>query len=131
MTKAELENSFASNTCRCTGYRGILDAIQTFGVDANPAYVHDIEEITTCLKDKNKICDRRCSVSSDWSVMSDEKSGHDMIVLNCGDTIFIKVFDEHQIFQVLKTYGTESYMLIDGNTGKGKFVNVQSLYERN
>lgn len=122
LTKAELENSFGSNTCRCTGYRPILDTIKSFAVDADPPYINDIEELTTCLKNKTKLCERRCSMSSDWSIVSDGKSLNDMIVLNFGGTVFMKVFDEEQIFHCLDTYSTDSYMLIDGNTGKGDLI---------
>ncbi|XP_034832567.1 uncharacterized protein [Maniola hyperantus] len=123
LNMAELENSFGSNTCRCTGYRPILDTIKSFAVDASPALskqVEDIEELTTCLKDQAKICDRKCSTCSDgdWTLV-EALSDREVIILDYGKTYFIKVYTEEQIFNILNTNGARDYMLIDGNTGKG------------
>ncbi|XP_052742235.1 uncharacterized protein LOC112057841 isoform X2 [Bicyclus anynana] len=123
LNMSELENSFGCNTCRCTGYRPILDAIKSFAVDVSPALckqVEDIEELT-CFKDVNKVCDRKCSTcsDSDWSLVNatiDLKPK----ILDFGQTIYIKVYDEDQIFNMITSYARNSkpYMLIDGNTGK-------------
>lgn len=45
MTMEEIENSFASNLCRCTGYRPILDAFKSFASDAPPAMIAKIKDI--------------------------------------------------------------------------------------
>lgn len=126
LTMAELENSFASNTCRCTGFRPILDTIHSFGTDASPELcerVRELEELNICEKN-GKSCGRKCSFKSecsDWSVVEEIKA-EDSIVLNFGTSKFYKVFDEEEIFDILNKHGVESYAFIDGNTGKGKIT---------
>ncbi|NP_001299599.1 indole-3-acetaldehyde oxidase-like [Amyelois transitella] len=122
LTEAELERSFGSNTCRCTGYRPILDAVKSFAVDANPDLrqkVKDIEDFEGCCG-KNK-CKRKCSTEScdrDWDFVSDANVS-ETIELDFGVDKFFKVFDVNAIFEVLDKHGAESYMFADGNTGKG------------
>ncbi|KAJ8719485.1 hypothetical protein PYW08_011660 [Mythimna loreyi] len=126
LTMAELEKSFGSNTCRCTGFRPILDAIKSFGIDASPEVcqkVRDIEELSTCSKNTD-CCQRKNSIlsdASDWTVVADVKevANDSTISLNFGETKFFKVYHKEEIFETLRKYGMDSYMLVDGNTGKG------------
>ena len=132
LTVAELEKSFGSNTCRCTGFRPILDTIQSFGIDASPELcqkVRDIEELNdTCSKSTGSCCKRKGSTSdksdcSDWSVVDEVKEKVEegrIICLNFGESKFFKVYTEEDIFETLRKYGVDSYMFVDGNTGKGE-----------
>lgn len=45
LTMQEIENSFGSNICRCTGYRPILDAFKGFASDAPSSLAKDIRDI--------------------------------------------------------------------------------------
>ncbi|XP_073946023.1 uncharacterized protein isoform X2 [Choristoneura fumiferana] len=125
LTMAELERSFGSNTCRCTGFRPILDTMKSFAIDASPQLcqkVSDIEDVNVCSKTK-KICERKCSIfseGSDWSVVSDEDKKTDKtIAFSFGKQKFFKVYDVDEIFEILDKHGVDSYMFVDGNTGKG------------
>jgi len=48
LTMQEIENSFGSNICRCTGYRPILDAFKGFASDASSQLAKDIRDIEVC-----------------------------------------------------------------------------------
>lgn len=133
---AQLENSFGSNTCRCTGYRPILDTIKTFADDPSSELcqrVQDIEELSTCVKDKMRICNRKCSDTSesDWSIVNEASESDGPLKINFGDRVFFKVFEKDHIFEIFRNYGVDSYKLIDGNTGKGdKYVNFTFYHNK-
>lgn len=125
---AEMERAFACTTCRCTGFRPIMDTVKSCAVDASPELcqkVIEIEELNICAK-TNVPCERKCSVKSvdsDWSVVIEETPKTEIektITLTAEPHKFFKVYSEEDIFRILKDNGVDSYMLIDGNTGKGE-----------
>lgn len=126
LTMREMERAFGSNTCRCTGFRPILETAKSFAVDASPELcqkVMDIEEVNVCKK-TNAPCERKCSIKSmdsDWSIVADDPKAKidKTISVVTKNYKFFKVYDEEEIFRILKDNGVDSYMLIDGNTGKG------------
>ncbi|XP_047987082.1 indole-3-acetaldehyde oxidase-like [Leguminivora glycinivorella] len=118
LTQLQIENSFGSNICRCTGYRPILDAFKTFAKDApKPDNLADIEDLKIC----NKSCDKSCD-GKDWCLVNkvDARSNEmKKIILKDKRTFYI-VHELKQIFEILKKEG-DDYILIGGNTGKGAY----------
>ncbi|XP_050663962.1 xanthine dehydrogenase/oxidase-like [Leptidea sinapis] len=110
MTMEEIENSFGSNLCRCTGYRPILDAFNTFAKDAPKRNkTIDIEDLGKCKIECNRAC-------NDWCVIEDNKVKS--IILK-DNKVWYRAYEISQIFKLLDIEGTESYMLVNGNTGRG------------
>lgn len=68
ITMLELEKSLASNVCRCTGHRQILEAFKKFAIDApRQIKLQDIEDLHICKK-TGGACDkstRNCE-DSEW-----------------------------------------------------------------
>lgn len=117
----EIEQSFASNICRCTGYRSILSAFKRFGSDApNKITVTDIEDLTKCMEDC-KSCDQLCEdENNDWCILSVKDLNNKILKINLKDgKTFYRVTCVNDIFSVFNNEGCDSYKLICGNTAKG------------
>ncbi|XP_047508503.1 xanthine dehydrogenase/oxidase-like isoform X1 [Pieris napi] len=112
----QIEKSLASNNCRCTGYRPILDASKSFAVDAPPAekLTIDIEDLDIC---KEKACSKKSCDEFDWCFV-DLKEERVHIKLK-DDREWFKIQTTAQVFEILNETGDDSYMLVAGNTGKG------------
>ncbi|XP_050507820.1 uncharacterized protein LOC114324830 [Diabrotica virgifera virgifera] len=105
-TKAQIENSFGGNICRCTGYRPILNAFKTLAVDKEQ--LPDIEELKLCKNDPNKICTNDCKPK-------------DNFYLELKDSRWIKVHTLRDLLEVIKISPTNNYMLVCGNTARGVY----------
>lgn len=128
----EIENSFASNICRCTGYRSIADAFKSFGTDVDDRLKNkliDLEDLgfvkpcgVNCKTKCQHKCDKKDSKNNsdenkeaeDWFVVDDASK----IVIDCGSTKFYKVYNLNDVFEAMERNG--EYRLIAGNTGQGK-----------
>lgn len=124
----EIEQSFGSNICRCTGYRPILEAFKKFAKDAPKTIeIPDIEDLKIC-SNNDKPCNRECEVD-DWCVLSmnDLSINNGILKINLKDgKTWYKANKVADIFTVLRTEGYDSYKLICGNTAKGKiFVDTE------
>lgn len=127
---AELEKSFGSNTCRCTGFRPILDTMKSFASDATPQLrqkVRDIEDLYICKRNRSK-CEDKCIEENKFldiedfdCLIEDYVKIESTIAFDFGKSKFVKVFEENDVFDVWSKYGTNDYALVDGNTGKGYY----------
>ncbi|XP_017888813.1 xanthine dehydrogenase/oxidase-like isoform X2 [Ceratina calcarata] len=117
-TMKEIENSFGSNICRCTGYRPILEAFKSFATDAPKNLVqdiYDIEElfdIKTC-KRTGQICRKNCHAS--------EETAECDIEMCVGSSQFRKVRSVQDVFTVFQNNPTASYIIHGGNTAQGVY----------
>ncbi|XP_072940393.1 xanthine dehydrogenase-like [Epargyreus clarus] len=136
LTAAEVENSFAGNMCRCTGYRPIADAFKSFAVDADIKLtdkVIDIEDLHT-FKTCGVECKKKCvhkinDIETDLSIIgiSNETKEEDWCLLNNEESLTIssanfKWFKAYHLSDVFKAINNCSdYKLIAGNTGQGVY----------
>ncbi|XP_022826959.1 probable aldehyde oxidase gad-3 [Spodoptera litura] len=120
LTQYEIENSFGSNTCRCTGSRPILDAFKSFAKDAPkpPPKIEDIEDLKIC---QGKGDCKGCHKDKNWCMVSQSDVDPPRIKkINLKDGhVWYRVNEIADIFTVLDAEGYESYMLVNGNTGRG------------
>lgn len=119
----EIEKSFGSNICRCTGYRPILEAFKKFASDApKPHDLLDIEDLNICKKSGETCRKSRCS-ESDWCVVeTNDVTVPQRLEIGLKDGKFwTRVLYVADIFDILGRKGNKSYMLVAGNTAKGTF----------
>ncbi|XP_026318629.1 xanthine dehydrogenase 1-like [Hyposmocoma kahamanoa] len=123
LTMLEIEQSFGSNVCRCTGYRPILKAFKKFAKDYPNAYeIPDIEDLSICEKTGKK-CNKTCDEEDEWCVIKKEDvMQHKIIEIPLQDhKKWFRVLTVNDIFEVLNQEGYDSYMLVAGNTAKGAY----------
>ena len=120
MTMLEIERSCGSNVCRCTGYRPILKAFKKFASDAPRSLeIPDIEDLKLCDK-TGKICLKNECDETDWCVVNKTEVNSKMkYILLKYHRNWYRVETISDIFDIWQEMGTESYRLINGNTGKG------------
>ncbi|XP_015433474.1 PREDICTED: indole-3-acetaldehyde oxidase-like [Dufourea novaeangliae] len=129
LTMKEIENSFGSNICRCTGYRPILDTFKGFATDAPKELakdIHDIEElykIKTCKK-TGLPCQNGCNTCSTVNQTTEAK-----IDMKLDGSEFHKVLSVDDMFEVFQKNPTASYVLHGGNTAHGVYrLKVPDMY---
>ncbi|KAJ2951519.1 hypothetical protein O0L34_g13669 [Tuta absoluta] len=120
LTRLDIEKSFGSNICRCTGYRPILEAFKTFATDSGISELPDIEDLNICKKNAN--CNKENCEYDDWCVVSKDDFRQNVPQINLKDgRKWFKVRYIVEIFSILHAQGDDSYMLVAGNTAKGAY----------
>ncbi|KPI90909.1 Sensory neuron membrane protein 1 [Papilio xuthus] len=140
LSAAEIENSFASNICRCTGYRSIADAFKTFARDADEDIikklidVEDICKLKACGSKCTKICSYRNSQKPNpnkiqfdedtkkdsWCILGNMQNEPLMVKNTGGDTFrWFKVYKLSDLFKVIEQ--NDDYKIVAGNTGQGVY----------
>ena len=95
-TAEQVEDRFDGNICRCTGYRPILDAMQSFVGDSDAAV-------------------KAAGPSLDRSLFSPSRT------LRCTGSgyTYLKVLELADVLTLLGTYGVDQVELVNGNTSTG------------
>ncbi|CAG9582953.1 unnamed protein product [Danaus chrysippus] len=123
-TMLQVEQSFGSNICRCTGYRPILETFKRFSSDSdNPINILDIEDLKleTCSSSGSICSQRRCD-EFEWCMVSKNHIYNDILHIKLKDNRdWYNAEDTDDVFAIWNKKGTDSYMLIAGNTGKGVY----------
>ncbi|KAG8287673.1 hypothetical protein J6590_031787 [Homalodisca vitripennis] len=139
MSMKQIEDSFGSNNCRCTGYRPILDAFKSFAQDSSlelQSKVADIEDLLKKCKNGQGICRNQCKLPYPCTSISlqprnageddDERDFVELalcpgrIRLTNGPGAWYRVTSVKEIFEIF-TMIKGTYMLIAGNTAQGVF----------
>ncbi|KAG6462344.1 hypothetical protein O3G_MSEX013203 [Manduca sexta] len=123
ITMLEIEQSFGSNVCRCTGYRPILEALKKFAIDApKDKKITDIEYLNICNRTGQHCFKATCN-ENEWCMISadDVKPPHILKIKLKDGKNWYRVCQVNDIFNILNKIGYESYMLVSGNTAKGAY----------
>lgn len=118
----EIEQSFGSNICRCTGYRTILEAFKRFAADAPASKrITDIEDLHICKRNGDGCRNTNCD-DYDWCmILKEEVDKSSMVHIKLEDgRDWYRVYNLSDVFKILVSKGNDSYMLVAGNTAKGK-----------
>lgn len=75
-----------------------------------------------CKKTGKECSEKVCHSNENDSLLDDFVQINNVIILNFGKKKYFKVYDENDVFDILDKYGANSYMFVDGNTGKGKLL---------
>ena len=119
ITSQEIEKSLASNICRCTGYRPILEAFKKFASDApRQIKLPDIEDLQICKK-TGETCDKSNCKDSEWCFVDDERKDSVIEITLKDNRLWFRVEKVKDIFAILERKGDDSYMLVHGNTARG------------
>ncbi|XP_014224706.2 xanthine dehydrogenase/oxidase-like isoform X1 [Trichogramma pretiosum] len=124
ITMKEVENSFAGNICRCTGYRPILDAFKSFASDAPPQasrQIQDIEDmykVHSCGSCSKKLCKGNCK---NIEIVHKSSFARTLKLTLNESRVFHKVLEVNEIFNIFEEHPNASYIINGGNTAHGVY----------
>lgn len=116
LSMLEVENSFGSNICRCTGYRPIMDAFKKYANDSS-ASVTEIANLHICDKNGSGCCKNSCN-DDDWCLVKQEEASGTIALTLVDGTKWYCVNTVSEVFEILTKEGTNSYFLAAGSTSK-------------
>ncbi|KAK2583672.1 hypothetical protein KPH14_009602 [Odynerus spinipes] len=116
-TMKEIENSFGSNICRCTGYRPILDAFKAFASDATPKLAKAIQDIEEAYKIKK--CPKNGLPCKGGQTCGQRSLTP--VSMKLQDTYFHKILTIDDLFSIFQKYPNSTYVLNGGNTAHGVY----------
>ncbi|XP_014482532.1 PREDICTED: xanthine dehydrogenase/oxidase-like isoform X2 [Dinoponera quadriceps] len=125
LTMLEIENSFGSNICRCTGYRPILEAFKGFASDAPSAMKKEIRDIEDLYN--IKACAKGACRGICHDLLCERKSAHKglkisrMLDIKLEDAEFFKVYSIEDLFAIFQQKPNATYMLHGSNTAHGVY----------
>lgn len=133
-TAQQIEDQFDGNLCRCTGYRPILDAFQTFACSdtcqkTTKNCSTEIEDLCnktkTCIKTKQSLSSPSSSssslVSSDSPVLSSPSSPPLPLLSTKNGVSWIRLHSLETLVSLLLQYPEGGVRLVVGNTGSGVY----------
>ncbi|KAG8325288.1 hypothetical protein J6590_071543 [Homalodisca vitripennis] len=142
MSMKQIEDSFGSNNCRCTGYRPILEAFKTFAENStvelhkNVGDIEDLSKGCSIRGDHIKSNLQSCAGNPSKEIVDVENifncqyfepffvelalSPTTLCVDTKGSSHWYKVTKVQEIFEIF-TMINGSYMLVGGNTAQGVF----------
>lgn len=121
LTMKQIENSFGSNICRCTGYRPILDTFKAFANDAEENFVKDIQDIEELFNIKackriNALYENSCNCCCTVIQKTEHK-----IDMKLDNSEFHKILSIDDLFALFQKNPNASYILHGGNTAHGVY----------
>ncbi|KAK3793085.1 hypothetical protein RRG08_038590 [Elysia crispata] len=131
-TMSEIEGSLDGHICRCTGYRSILDAMKSFGVDSPSGKCIDIEDLNKNLCPKTgEPCHGNdgCTSHGVKRGSNDKAAGNDSpkgaapsaLDLDLRESRWYRPLTLKDIGKILQQHKTHSIKMVFGNTASGIF----------